>query len=124
MKVGDSVKRRNGDYGFGVVKSISAYGHCAVKMESGLTYECHISDIFLDSNLIDAGDKPNKYKRTVSSTTIDIYDVLQAWQVTNPAIQHAIKKLLQPGQRGHKTRTEDLQEALVSIERAIELERV
>lgn len=69
-------------------------------------------------------DKPNKYKRTVPSTTIDIYDVLQAWQVTNPAIQHAIKKLLQPGQRGHKTRAEDLQEALVSIERAMELERV
>lgn len=73
----------------------------------------------------------NKYLKKITAKDaegsyefhVDIYDVLQAWQVTNPAIQHAIKKLLQPGQRGHKTRTEDLQEALVSIERAIELEK-
>jgi hypothetical protein len=64
----------------------------------------------------------NKYQRLVPSTTIDVYDVLMAWNVTNPAIQHAIKKLLQPGQRGHKTRAEDLQEALVSLQRAIEIE--
>lgn len=64
----------------------------------------------------------NKYQRLVPSTTIDVYDVLTAWNVTNPAIQHAIKKLLQPGQRGHKTKSEDLQEALVSLQRAIEIE--
>lgn len=123
MRVGDSVKSIKGNYGVGAVKSIRHDGICVVKMESGLTYECHISDIKLDENLTDVIDKQNKYKRTVPSTTIDIYDVLQAWEVTNPAIQHAIKKLLQPGQRGHKTREEDLQEALVSIERAIELDR-
>ena len=64
----------------------------------------------------------NKYQRIVPSTTIDVYDVLTAWNVTNPAIQHAIKKLLQPGQRGHKTKSEDLQEALVSLQRAIQIE--
>ena len=64
----------------------------------------------------------NKYQRLVPSTTIDVYDVLTAWNVTNPAIQHAIKKLLQPGQRGHKTKAEDLQEALVSLQRAIQIE--
>ena len=41
----------------------------------------------------------NKYQRQVPSTTIDIYDVLKAWGVTCPATQHAIKKLLQPGER-------------------------
>lgn len=72
----------------------------------------------------------NKYLKKITSKDgdgtyifhVDIYDVLQAWEVTNPAIQHAIKKLLQPGQRGHKTREQDLREALVSVERAIELE--
>ena len=64
----------------------------------------------------------NKYQRKVPSTTIDIYDVLKAYQVTCPATQHAIKKLLQPGGRGHKDKLTDLREALASIARAIERE--
>ena len=65
---------------------------------------------------------PNKYQRTVPSTTIDVYDVLTAYSVTNPATQHAIKKLLQPGNRGHKDTLTDLCEALASIQRAIQIE--
>ncbi|MFZ6655868.1 hypothetical protein [Undibacterium sp. TJN19] len=65
---------------------------------------------------------PNKYQRQVKGTLVDVYDVLKAWDVRNPAIQHAIKKLLQPGQRGHKDAIQDLREAGQSIERAIELE--
>ena len=64
----------------------------------------------------------NKYQRKVPSTTIDIYDVLNAYRVTYPATQHAIKKLLQPGERGHKDKLTDLREALASVERAIQLE--
>ena len=64
----------------------------------------------------------NKYQRQVPSTTIDIYDVLKAWGVTCPATQHAIKKLLQPGERGHKDKLTDLREALSSVERAIQME--
>lgn len=63
----------------------------------------------------------NKYQRQVPGTTIDVYDVLTAWDVRNPGIQHAIKKLLQPGQRGHKDMTQDLEEAIASIRRGIEI---
>lgn len=63
----------------------------------------------------------NKYQRQVPSTTIDVYDVLKAWGVTCPATQHAIKKLLQPGDRGHKDKLTDLQEAMASVRRAIEM---
>ena len=66
--------------------------------------------------------EPNKYQRKVKGTVIDVYDVLVAWEVTNPAVQHAIKKLLQPGQRGHKDIITDLAEAGYSIGRAIEIE--
>ena len=66
--------------------------------------------------------EPNKYQRTVPSTTIDVYDVLHAYNVTNPATQHAIKKLLQPGNRGHKDTLTDMREALASIQRAIQIE--
>lgn len=59
---------------------------------------------------------------SIATIEIDIYDVLKAWNVTNPATQHAIKKMLQPGERGHKDKLTDLREAGKSIGRAIELE--
>jgi hypothetical protein len=54
--------------------------------------------------------------------TVDVYDVLKAFDVRCPAIQHAIKKLLCAGIRGHKDKRQDLAEARASIGRAIELE--
>ena len=66
--------------------------------------------------------KPNKYKRKVPKTEIDVYDILKAFNVVNPATQHAIKKLLCAGDRGYKDKVQDLKEAFASIERAIELD--
>lgn len=73
----------------------------------------------------------SKYRRLIRQTLpeghagvsviCDVYDVLRAWDVTCPAIQHAVKKLLQPGQRGSKSAVQDLREAIGSIERAIQL---
>lgn len=68
----------------------------------------------------------NKYERMIEdrygdSCHIDVYDVLKAFEVTCPATQHAIKKLLCTGLRGHKDRDTDLLEAKESIVRAIEL---
>ena len=64
----------------------------------------------------------NKYQRECKGVYIDVYDVLKAFKVVNPATQHAIKKLLASGQRGYKDVKQDLQEARDSIMRAIELE--
>lgn len=63
----------------------------------------------------------NKYQRRVPSTTIDVYDVLNAYQVDSHAVGHAIKKLLMAGQRGHKDRLQDLREAVQAIEREIDI---
>lgn len=77
------------------------------------------------------GNEPNKggviagsskYIRSCKGVTIDVYDVLQAFEVTNPALQHLIKKALCAGLRGHKDREQDLNEILESAKRAIELE--
>ena len=65
---------------------------------------------------------PNKYARKINGASVDVYDILRAFGVTCPAAQHAIKKLLMPGQRGGKTKAQDLREALASVHRAIELE--
>lgn len=64
---------------------------------------------------------PSKYHRIIRGVTVDIYDMLVAWRVTCPATAHAIKKLMMPGQRGHKDLVADLKEARASIDRAIEL---
>ena len=68
-------------------------------------------------------DQSNKYDREIKPNVfVDVYDVLHAFKVVNPAAQHAIKKLLCSGSRGHKTKEQDLKEALDSIKRAIDLE--
>lgn len=65
----------------------------------------------------------NKYARRIphGKDHIDVYDVLIMFEVHDPAVQHAVKKLLACGQRGHKDALEDLQEAKQSIDRAIEI---
>jgi len=79
----------------------------------------HRISVNLD-NIEKIGEK-NKYARNVKGANIDVYDVLVAWEVKCPATAHAIKKLLMPGQRGHKDKLKDLQEATQAITRAIEL---
>lgn len=66
-------------------------------------------------------DPNNKYVRRVPATSIDVYDVLVAYNVTCPARQHAIKKLLCAGIRGKGDTSQDLNEAIQAIERAKEL---
>jgi len=69
-----------------------------------------------------SGIVKNKYQREVKGIFIDVYNILKAFDVTDPAIAHATKKLLAAGKRGHKDRKQDLMEAIESIKRAIELE--
>lgn len=64
----------------------------------------------------------SKYTKTINGVSVDVYDVLQAWNVINPALQHLIKKALQCGQRGHKDNAQDLQDIIDSAIRAKELE--
>ena len=63
----------------------------------------------------------NKYQRKIRSENVDVYDILVAFNVTNPAIAHAVKKLLMPGQRGGKPWQQDVNEAIQSLHRALEL---
>lgn len=72
----------------------------------------------------------NKYHRTLipslphregPGVTVDVYDVLQAFNVTDPALQHLAKKALCAGIRGHKNRAQDLQDIIDSAQRALQL---
>lgn len=68
---------------------------------------------------VDFDPKYSHYYKPVPYTHVDVYRVLMLFEVTDPCVQHAIKKLLVPGGRGTKDRLKDLREAVVSINRAI-----
>jgi hypothetical protein len=77
------------------------------------------------ANLTTSAEGLSKYHREIKpGVWIDVYDVLRAWRVLNPALQHLVKKSLQPGERGHKTLEQDLDDIIVSANRAKELEWV
>ena len=72
--------------------------------------------------------KQNKYHRIINgkngnSCIVDVYDVLKAFEVTNAALQHLVKKALCVGIMGHKDASEDLQDIIDSAIRAKELEK-
>lgn len=52
---------------------------------------------------------------------LDVYRVLDLFNVANPCIQHAAKKLLCAGNRGAKDYEKDLREAVDSIHRALQM---
>ena len=72
----------------------------------------------------------SKYDRTIIgvgvdgkpvAVTVDVYRVIDAFQVTDPALQHLVKKALCAGLRGHKDRAQDLNDILQSAQKALAL---
>ena len=68
----------------------------------------------------------SKYDRKIigidgTVTAVDVYRVLDAFGVTDPATQHAIKKMLCMGLRGHKDYLTDLNDSIESLQKAKEL---
>lgn len=68
----------------------------------------------------------SKYNREIigidgTVTTVDVYRVIDAFGVSDPATQHAIKKMLCTGLRGHKDYLTDLNDSIESLQKAKEL---
>ena len=57
------------------------------------------------------------------AVSVDVYDVLAAYSVTDPALQHLIKKALCAGLRGHKDIRQDLEDICRSAEKALDNHR-
>ena len=62
------------------------------------------------------------FKDVTHLKTIDVYRVLDLFGVSNPCVQHAVKKLLCSGQRGVKDTRQDVQEAITSLVRCLEMQ--
>jgi len=70
------------------------------------------------STLTDTNQRYSHYFKDVRHlSVIDVYRILELYEVTDPCIQHAIKKLLLAGQRGAKDRNKDVAEASATLER-------
>tara|TARA_Y100001951_G_C11279241_1_gene264142 strand:+ start:495 stop:935 length:441 start_codon:yes stop_codon:yes gene_type:complete len=73
-------------------------------------------------------DSGKKYLKKITdaqgnTARVDVYDVLKAFNVTDPALQHLIKKALNAGLRGHKDLANDLQDITDSAIRAQQLNK-
>ena len=65
---------------------------------------------------------PHYFKDVSNLDTIDVYRVLELFNVVNPCVQHAVKKLLCSGIRnGGKSELQDIQEAIDSLNRFKEM---
>lgn len=62
------------------------------------------------------------FKYVGNLESIDIYRVLDLFEVTHPCLQHAAKKILVAGNRGHKDIQKDIQEAIDSLGRWQEMQ--
>ena len=68
-------------------------------------------------------DFPHYYKNVKNLEYIDVYRILELFNVTDQAIGHAIKKLLVAGGRGHQDFEKDVKEAIVSLERWLNMKQ-
>lgn len=69
-----------------------------------------------------SGEKYRRKVKLLPGDRVDVYRVLDAFEVACPARQHAIKKLLCAGIRGKADVLQDLKEASDAIFEAISME--
>ena len=74
---------------------------------------CYNNNPYIDNPYIVDISKYNK---------LDIYRILKLYEVSDPCLQHAIKKLLCAGKRGSKNFLQDVNEAVQSLQRFLEMQ--
>ena len=58
---------------------------------------------------------PNKYTKIIGGVEVDVYVLCRVFNVTDPELQHALKKILFKGSRGAKGAKQDITEAADSL---------
>ena len=73
----------------------------------------------------DFNQSGSKYLRSIDMPVpgkVDVYSVIEAFDVRCPARQHAIKKLLCAGLRGKAGERQDIEEAADAVSRALQMQ--
>ena len=115
-KVVDIHQNENGSFSVGSV--VNMCEHDEIVYTSSQYVEA------IEKEVPELKDVRNKYDVQIVGkdgvkTYVDVYRVMTAFNVKNAALQHANKKILKAGERGHKDYVQDLKEAIASIELAI-----
>lgn len=77
----------------------------------------------MSQKLIEIAEKYPQYYKHCPYEYVDVYRVLSLFQVTDPCIQHAAKKLLLSGVRtGNKPAIQDIKEAIDTLNRYLIME--
>jgi hypothetical protein len=71
----------------------------------------------LDGFTLQPAPKYSHYFRDCPYHAIDVYRICELFNVTDPCLQHALKKVLVAGSRGHKASQQDVQEAIDTLVR-------
>ena len=67
-------------------------------------------------------EKHAHYKRDVKHLNyIDVYRIIDLYELHDPCFQHALKKILVPGARGHKDLIKDINDIIDTMQRKLEM---
>jgi len=110
------------------VRGCAAYligeGYDTTDWQNSLIERQEVSNRVEQLRSVEAARKHSHYFKDVSSVAqIDVYAVLRLFEVTDPCLQHIVKKALCAGKRGAKDWAKDVQEIADTAQRLIELEQ-
>ncbi len=87
------------------------------------THDYKIMDgILIKVDKQDKQQKHSHYKKDVRHIDyIDVYRIIDLYELHDPCFQHALKKILVPGARGHKDLTKDINDIIDTMQRKLEM---
>jgi len=98
-------------------------GYDATDWQNSLIERQDVSSRVEQLRSVEEARKHSHYFKDVSGVDrIDVYAVLRLFEVTDPCLQHIVKKALCAGKRGAKDWAKDVQEIADTAQRLIELE--
>ena len=94
--------------------------------ESLINLETHdykiVDGILIKVDKQDKQQKHSHYKKDVRHIDyIDVYRIIDLYELHDPCFQHALKKILVPGARGHKDLTKDINDIIDTMQRKLEM---
>ena len=94
--------------------------------ESLINLETHdykiVDGILIKVDKQDKQQKHSHYKKDVRHLNyIDVYRIIDLYELHDPCFQHALKKILVPGERGHKDLTKDINDIIDTMQRKLEM---
>lgn len=94
--------------------------------ESLINLETHdykiVDGILIKVDKEDKQQKHSHYKKDVKHIDyIDVYRIIELYELHDPCFQHALKKILVPGARGHKDLTKDINDIIDTMQRKLEM---